>query len=77
MLTAGLVAAAAKAPEGDAVFRISEEDDGAAPGFAHDQFWVDRDSNQIEGRFSYETPEGRELETRYRYLDRYLGYARV
>ena len=34
-ITCGLVAAAAKAPEGDAVFRISEDDDGAA--FEHDQ----------------------------------------
>ena len=65
-LSSGLVAAAAKAPEGDAVFRISEEDDGTAAGFEHDQFWVDREANQVEGRFSYMTPEGRELETRYR-----------
>ena len=26
---------------------------------------MDRDSNQVEGHFSYMTPEGRELETRY------------
>ena len=40
-LTTGLVAAAAKAPEGDVVFRVSEEEDGA--GFEHEQFWVDRE----------------------------------
>ena len=33
--------------------------------FEHEQFWVDRDTNQVEGRFTYATPEGRELETRY------------
>ena len=57
----GLVAAAAaEAHEGDAaVFRISEDD------LEHDQFWTDRESNQVEGRFAYVTPEGRELETRY------------
>ena len=37
--------------------------------FEHEQFWVDRDSNQVEGRFTYATPEGRELETRYGMTD--------
>ena len=28
------------------------------------QFWTDRETNEVEGRFAFVTPEGRELETR-------------
>ncbi len=57
-----LSAPSPKLVKSNEVFRYSGDD---ASSFDHQQFWVDKGSNEIEGSYRYTTPEGEDIETRF------------